>query len=311
FAERRPARFEVGAGPGSQTVSDQQSILTMQDRARDSQRVVLERQLAARKAEAATLQVQHEALARQVRIVGETLAMRQQLLAKGLVSRLVFLETQREHTRLQGEAAQTAENIQRARESVAEAEARLLETEARLASESLAEMGRLSADLAQVHEGVARAVDRVSRLEIRAPVRGVVKDLKVRTVGGVIAPGGPVADVVPIEQSLVAEVKISPRDIGHVRVGQEVGTKVTTYDFARYGTVPGRLAGFSATTFQESDGQVYYRGIVDLAATSLGERNPLLPGMVVQADIRLGNRSVIEYLFTPVYASLASALHER
>lgn len=311
FAERRPALMDAGRGPGAQVIGDQRSILQMQERARDGQRLVLERQLAARRAELDTLEEQHNALSKQTRIVGETLAMRRTLLEKGLVSRLVFLETQRESARLQGEAAQTASNIRRAHEGIAEAEARLLETEARLASESLAEMGRLSADLAQVREGISRAVDRVTRLEIRAPVRGLVKDLKVRTVGGVIAPGGPIADVVPIDQNLVAEVKISPRDIGHVRIGQDVGTKVTTYDFSRYGVVPGRLISFSATTFQEQDGQLYYRGIVDLAVTSLGERNPLLPGMVVQSDIRLGSRSVLEYLFTPVYASLASALHER
>lgn len=154
-------------------------------------------------------------------------------------------------------------------------------------------MGRLSAELAQVREGIARAIDRVDRLDIRAPVRGVVKDMRFRTVGGVVAPGAPVTDIVPMEQGLLAEVKISPRDVGHVRVGQDVVTKISTYDFARYGVVMGKLTSLSAT-FQEQDGQVYYKGFVKLDRVGVGPdpaANPLLPGMVLQADIRLGSRS--------------------
>jgi len=314
FAERRPALLNPTAGPITQIGSDQEAILRVQIRARDSQRAVLERQLAARQAELVTLEEQHGALSSQAQLMGQMLSMRKQLVDKGLISRLVYLETRRETARLAGEVAQTASNIRRAQEGVAEAEARLLETEARLANESLGEMGRLSAELAQAREGIARAVDRVTRLDIRAPVRGMVKDLRFRTVGGVIAPGAPVTEIVPLGQDLVAEVKISPRDIGHVRLGQDVVTKVTTYDFARYGIVPGTLKSFSATTFQDPDGQVYYRGIVQLARGNVGEvpeRNLLLPGMIVQADIRLGNRSVLEYLFTPIYVSLSSAFHER
>jgi HlyD family secretion protein/adhesin transport system membrane fusion protein len=169
--------------------------------------------------------------------------------------------------------------------------------------------------MAQVREATARAEDRVSRLDVRSPVRGIVKDMRTRTVGGVIQPGAVVMDIVPIGQDLIAEVRISPRDVGHIRIGQEVWAKVSAFDFARYGAVPGRLKSFSATTFQDpQDGQLYYRGIVQLARVYVGDRpeqNPLLPGMVVQADIRLGDRSVLEYLFTPIYASLSNAMRER
>ena len=275
FAERRPAQLSGS----QQLVMDQEAVLQTQVRARETQREVLERQVATRRAELATLQAQHAALVRQSEIIGETLEMRLKLLKAGLVSRLLYLET-----------------------------------EARLANDSLAEMGRLSAELAQVREGIARAVDRVTRLEIRSPVRGVVKDLRFRTIGGVVPPGAQVTEVVPIDEGLIAEVKISPRDIGHVRVGQDVTAKVSTYDFARYGVVAGTLSGISASTFQEGDGQVFYRGFVTFEKPGVGdvpERNPLLPGMVLQADIRLGSRSVLEYLLTPIYASLAGAFHER
>jgi HlyD family secretion protein/adhesin transport system membrane fusion protein len=310
FAERRPAQLSGS----QQLVMDQEAVLQTQVRARETQREVLERQVATRRAELATLQAQHAALVRQSEIIGETLEMRLKLLKAGLVSRLLYLETERESARLRGEVAQAVTNMRRAEEAIAEAQARLVETEARLASDSLAEMGRLSAELAQVREGIARAVDRVTRLEIRSPVRGVVKDLRFRTIGGVVPPGAQVTEVVPIDDGLIAEVKISPRDIGHVRVGQDVTAKVSTYDFSRYGVVAGTLSGISASTFQEGDGQVFYRGFVTFEKPGVGdvpERNPLLPGMVLQADIRLGSRSVLEYLLTPIYASLAGAFHER
>jgi len=295
FAERRPAQLSGS----QQLVMDQEAVLQTQVRARETQREVLERQVATRRAELATLQAQHAALVRQSEIIGETLEMRLKLLKAGLVSRLLYLETERESARLRGEVAQAVTNMRRAEEAIAEAQARLVETEARLASDSLAEMGRLSAELAQVREGIARAV---------------VKDLRFRTIGGVVPPGAQVTEVVPIDEGLIAEVKISPRDIGHVRVGQDVTAKVSTYDFARYGVVAGTLSGISASTFQEGDGQVFYRGFVTFEKPGVGdvpERNPLLPGMVLQADIRLGSRSVLEYLLTPIYASLAGAFHER
>jgi HlyD family secretion protein/adhesin transport system membrane fusion protein len=314
FAEQRNPQLNRQGGSNAQLRDDQRTIFRMQDQARASQREVLQRQLAARRAELATIEEQYRALTRQVRSLAQTLAMRRELLEKGLTSRIVYLDTEREHSRLSGELAQSTSNINRAREAVAEAEARLQETENRLATDSLSEMGRLSAELAQVRESLSRAEDRVQRLDIRAPVRGLVKDLRVRAVGGVIAPGASVVDVVPVGQELVAEVKISPRDIGFVKIGQEVWTKVTAYDFARYGIVPGHLKGYSATTYQDPDGQLYFRGVVALTRTHVNEKtgqHPLLPGMVVQADVKLGDRSVLEYLFTPIYASLRSAFHER
>jgi HlyD family secretion protein/adhesin transport system membrane fusion protein len=314
FAERRAPQLNTGGTFGLRLANDQLTILRKQEESRDNQRLVLERQIGTRRAELASLEEQRVALDGQLRIVGRNLSMRRELVEKGLISRIVFNDTEREHVRVKGELAQTLSNMRRASEAIAESEARLLEVESKLASESLNEMGNHAAELAQVRESLARARDRVTRLEIRAPLRGLVKDMRIKTIGGVIAPGAVIVDVVPVSGDLVAEIKISPRDIGHVRVGQEVITKVTAFDFARYGTVPGSLKSFSATTFQDNDGQVYYKGIVELARNHVGAqagRNPLLPGMVVQADIRLGDRSVLEYLFTPVYASLAAAFHER
>ena len=313
FAERRSPSLDAGSGPG--LAADQRAIFRMQEQARDSQRLVLDRQLAARRAELGTLEEQRAALDKQIKIVNQALEMRGKLLEQGLTSRIIYLDTERELARLRGELAQSASNIRRAREGVAEAEARLLETEARLATDSLNEMGRLSAELAQVREAIARAEDRVARLDIRSPVRGIVKDMRSRTVGGVVQPGAVVMDIVPVGQELIAEVRISPRDVGHIRTGQDVWAKVSAFDFARYGAVPGVLKSFSATTFQDpQDGQLYYRGIVQLTRAYVGDRadrNPLMPGMIVQADIRLGDRSVLEYLFTPIYASLSNAMRER
>ena len=158
----------------------------------------------------------------------------------------------------------------------------------RLRREALAERGKITAELAQVREKLKRLQDRVSRLNVRAPTDGYVKGLKVVTEGGVIQPGQPIMEVVPLGRNLIVESRITTRDIGHVQIGQRAKVKIDTYDFARYGPVHGTLVSISATTFQDDDGRPYYKGIIKLDRTYAGRNpkaNPITPGMTVQAEV--------------------------
>ena len=112
----------------------------------------------------------------------------------------------------------------------------------------------------------------------------------------------------------VVETRINVRDIGHVRLGQPVSVKVSSYDFARYGTIAGRLTGISATTFLDPDQNPYYRGKVTLARNYVGAdpaRNVVLPGMTVQADINTGEKTLMQYLLKPIYTSIHDSFRER
>jgi HlyD family secretion protein/adhesin transport system membrane fusion protein len=196
---------------------------------------------------------------------------------------------------------------------LAEARHRLVEADMRLHKEALSEMGDVTAEMAQVHEAIARLEDRVQRLQVKAPLRGVVKGLRVTTPGSIVGPAEPILEIVPTG-TLVAETRISARDIGHVQIGQPVKVKITTFDFARYGAVRGTLIDISASTFADEQGVPFYKGTIWLDQQHAGsdpERNALIPGMTVQADIDIGGKTLLEYLLKPVYASIDTSFRER
>jgi len=295
-------------------VEDQYSLLETQLRAHNSQRKVIESRIQQRAAHVAALEEQKTPLQDRVGISQQLLDMRKTLLDKGLVSRVTYLESERAYSQARGDLTGLQGKIAEARGALGEARNSLLELDAKLRNEASEEMGRVTAELAQVREKLARLEDRVARLEIAAPVRGIVKGLQVKTIGGVVRPGETLMDLVPLGEALVAEVKIKPSDIGHVAIGQPAKVKVSTYDSARFGGIEGTLKQISASTFQEDKGEAFYKGVIELSKDYVGndpKAYPIFPGMVVDADIVTGNRSLFRYFLKPVFRGLDSAFHER
>lgn len=312
FADGRAARLDSREEQGLS--QDQAAILRSQEQARVTQRAVLERQVAGRRQDLAALEAQRETMQRQSRITAEALDMRQRLFDQGLNSRLSLLDIQREQTRVQGEIATVQVNIVRAREAVTEAEQRLVELDARLANESMREFGSVTTELRQIEEARVRLEDRVARTTVTAPVRGLVKDLRVRSEGAVATPGQTLLEIVPVGRELEIDARIQPSDIGQIRLGQSVSVKVSTFDYARFGSVQGEVRQISATTFVDQQGRPYYRAVVGLTRDHVGDdpgRNKLAPGMTVLADIKTDERTILRYLLNPIYRSLDSAFHEK
>lgn len=167
--------------------------------------------------------------------------------------------------------------------------------------------------LEQQHEVVARLKGRVGRLAVKAPVSGIVKGLKINTVGEVVKPGEALMEFVPVDEDLIVAVHISPSDIGHIAVGQSVKVKVSSYDYGRFGAVEGTLTFITATTFTGNKGEKYYRGNIKLKRNYVGENQELklLPGMTVQAGIITGEKTILQYLLKPVQRALEDGLSER
>lgn len=312
FIEDRPPQFPAGVDPG--LVRDQRIVLDAQTSARTSALEVLARQIEQRKTETAVLRDQLDSVESQLRFIREEVAIRAALEAKGLVSRLTYIDTLREEARLAGERDRLAGQIPTAEQALAEAEGRYVDQRMRFAQQAADEMATTTAELAQVRELRANLEDRVRRLTITAPARGIVHDLRIKTLGGVVEAGGIVLDLVPAEETLLAETQVSPRDIGQLSPGQEVAVKLSTYDYARYGTIPGRLVELSPTTFLDPDGHPYFRARIELQSSHVekdGVRLPILPGMTVEADIVTGERTLAEYLLRPVYVALGEAFREQ
>ena len=156
--------------------------------------------------------------------------------------------------------------------------------------------------------------DRLKRTTVIAPVDGIVNRLLVNTTGGVAQPGEPLLEIVPIDDDLIIEVEINPKDIAYVLPGQEAIIKLTAFDFSKFGSLNGEVITVGADTIQKEDGTIWY--ICQLAVeengfTSLGKNIQILPGMVAEADIVSGEKTVLNYLLQPVTKVANEAFRER
>lgn len=295
-------------------VRNERDNLYVQRRDRDNQRAVLQARLRQQQVHIETLKRQRTLLEEQMGIAKQLVDMRATLLEKGLTSRVSYLEALRQYSQTNGMVAENLGKLDQAQEDLAEAESSLLELDSRLRKEAQTELGEVTAELAQVIEAMEVNQDRVNRLVVRAPAEGIVSGSTKRTIGGVVRPGETIMEIVPITDKLEAEVRLSPRDIGHTVVGQPARVEVSTYDASIHGAVDGRLSRISASTFTDENGQPFYKGIVELERDHVGNdtgRYPILPGMEASVDIVTGKRTLLRYLLKPVYRALDGAFHER
>ncbi|PTM44954.1 adhesin transport system membrane fusion protein [Sphingomonas aerolata] len=178
-------------------------------------------------------------------------------------------------------------------------------------------------DLAKVTEQVDSLApvvrgrsDTLSRLTLRSPVRGVVKNIEVSTIGGVVPPNGKLMEIVPLDDRLLIEARIQPRDIAFIRPGQAASVKVTAYDYSIYGGLTGSVVSISPDTIRDEvkPDILYYRVFVRTKADSLtnkaGARFAITPGMVATVDIHTGSKTVLQYLVKPLNRA-REALRER
>lgn len=265
-------------------------------------------------AEVKALQSEAESLERRLEIDREQLDIRKKLKAQGFASIATVLEARRVHERTNSDLIALRGRLESAQEGLNEARIQLLAADAEFANRMTEERTKAVAELAELKELLAKQKDRVMRLLVRAPVQGVVQELVPKAVGQVLQPGELVAKIVPLGEELVAEVQIQPKDIGHINIGDLASVKITTFDPARFGAIEGTVKKISASTFQTPEGTPYYKAVISLAYNFVeagGERHMVLPGMVVNAEIVTGSKSLARYLLKPVYRSLDIAFTER
>lgn len=278
-----------------------------------SQIEVLRQQEKEREAERATLKSQAAGVAEQIRLKNEQVKGRRILAEKGLFPRMDLIEDERELAGLVDNRSVLVLEASRVGERIGEVRQRIIETRARYQSEIATELSQLASEAAETRVAIVRAQDRVDRLLVRAPVSGRVKGLGIKTIGGVVDPGATMMEIVPDDTQLKVEARISTQDIGHVHVGQEANIKVLTYDYSRFGTIPGEIFQISPTTFIDEQGVPFYKADILLESSYVGENADLTisPGMTVIADILTGEKMLLEAIMSPVIKSFDSAFRER
>lgn len=313
FAEGRKPDFSAYRDDHPETVRDQEAFFSGMSRARGEERKVVAEQIVQKRRMISALQSELATARENHAIAADLYNRREQLNRQGYASDIQLLEARRNLNNVSGEIGQLSNRIEVARAEIAEFENRLSSLEAGRRDEAFERLDQIMAEIAQNAETIEKLKERVARLDIRAPTDGLVKGLAVNTLGAVIQPGQVLAEIVPLDERLMVQVKIPPQHIGHVRPGQSVQVKFSSFDFSRYGFVQGRLRQISATTFSGENGERYYEGRIDLEKAHVGDnpQNAIVPGMVVMADIVTGRKTVLDYLLKPIHNALKTAFTER
>ncbi|MCU6670405.1 HlyD family type I secretion periplasmic adaptor subunit [Enterobacteriaceae bacterium H4N4] len=240
--------------------------------------------------------------------------MSEPLVSKGAISKVEMLRLRRGVVETQGQLDSVILAIPRAQAAIKEIESKVGETRGRYRSEALGQLNEARTDLSKIQASGKAITDRVNRTLVTSPVRGVVQQLLVNTIGGVIQPGNDLVEIVPLDDQLLVEAKIRPQDIAFLRPGLEATVKFTAYDYTIYGGLKGRLEQISPDTVTDKDGKSFYIIRLRTDKNHLGtDEKPLLiiPGMVASVDIITGKKTVLTYLLKPILRAKAEAFRER
>jgi adhesin transport system membrane fusion protein len=275
---------------------------------------VLNQQTAQIEQELVESRARQSQLYRSYELSNEELKMSEPLVAQGVMSKVELLRLKRTVNDLRGEMDANRLSIPRIQSSLEEVKQKIDEVTVRFRTDAAKQLSEVKAELARTKEIVFSLKDRVTRTQVRSPVKGTIKVLKINTVGGIIQPGMDLVEIVPIEDNLLVEAKIRPADIAFLRPGQNAMIKLTAYDFSIYGGLPAKLERISADTIvdekDESFYLIYLRTDKNFIDSSKG-RLEIIPGMTATADILTGKKTVLDYLLKPILKAKNEALRER
>ncbi|MGB5455182.1 MAG: HlyD family type I secretion periplasmic adaptor subunit [Gammaproteobacteria bacterium] len=252
-------------------------------------------------------------LRRQLELLQQELKIKKPLVERRIISEVDYLQVQQREAEAEGELEGVNLSIPRIQSTVEEARNKLEQARLEFRNKAKLELNEVMAELSRIAENQTALEDRVSRTTIRSPVKGVVQRLYANTIGGVIAPGGEIMEIVPREDALLIEVRIKPADIAYINVGQEARLKFTAYDFAIHGSLKGIVNFVSADTVTDEEGVSYYVARVRPEKPYLGiKSNPMQikVGMASETDIITDKKTILEYLLKPIHRGLERALKE-
>lgn len=292
-------------------VEEERGMYDARRRELEAQLSIARQQLAQRQQELVEVRSRREQAAQSYDLTARELAMTRPLAASGAVSDVELLRLERDVSRYRGERDQAGAQIVRLQSAIAEASRKVQEQEITFRNEMRNELAETTAKLNSLSEGSTALSDRVQHASVKSPVKGTVKRLLVTTVGGVLQPGKEIVEIVPTDDALLLEARISPKDIAFLHPGQKATVRFTAYDYAIYGGLEAVVDHIGADTVADEDGNAFYVVRVRTLKSSLGEALPIIPGMVAEVDVMTGRKSVLAYLLKPVIRAKSHAFTER
>ena len=295
------------------TAAEQQVFLSRRDQLNRELRV-LDAQLSQRLSELNEVQALRARTRAITAPLSEEIALTQDMFARGLIPQIELLRLQSRMAELTGDIAVSEASELRMNAAIAEAENQIDAARSAYVLTARQRLAKLQVELAIVQETLRSANDRVTRAQLRAPVRGTVNTINAKTIGAVVQPGAPLVEIVPIDDSLLIEADLGPRDIAFVSTGEPASVKISAYDYVIYGALEGQVIRIGADTIASQDGAEFFRVIVRTDKSYLGTEDdplPITPGMIASVDIQTGEKTVLSYLAKPILRAQSEALRER
>ncbi len=277
----------------------------------DAQLGIAREQLSQRTQELNEIRARREQASQAYELTARELTVTKPLAGSGAISEVELLRLERDVGRFRGERDQASAQITRIQAAITEARRKIQEVELNFRNLARVEWSDVQAQVNSLSEGSATLSDRVKHSAMKSPVKGTVKRLLLNTVGGVVQPGSEIVEIVPLEDVLLLEVSIAPKDIAFLRPGLTANIRFTAYDFATYGSMEGVVDLIGVDTVTDEKGNAYYIVRVRTKQASLGEGLPILPGMVAEVDIMSGKKTVLSYLLKPILRAKTHAFTER
>ena len=297
-----------------QLVEDELALYkSRQDRLHSEQRTLNE-QLRQKTQELAEFNSKQQQYRSSLGLIQQELNMSQPLVSSGAISEVEILRLRRSAVEMRGSLDSTTLAIPRAQAAISEIKSKMDESELAFRSDAFKELNKVRTDLQKITATSLAIEDRVSRTTVQSPVYGIIKQLKVNTIGGVVQPGSDLLEIVPLEDNLLIEAKVRPQDVAFLHPGQKAMVKFSAYDYTIYGGLKANLELISADTITDEEGKSFYLIQVRTDKNHLGsDAHPLLiiPGMIATVDIITGEKSVLDYLLKPVLKARTEALRER
>ncbi len=277
---------------------------------RGQQTGIIDEQARARRADIAGLQARLVNLHAEERLMVEQLQKLEAAFREEAISEREVLDKRSSLAALRTRLADVANQIPQSAAQLSESAARRGEVLTHDMQDVKERAAALRLELAKAAQQFTAATDKQAREELRAPIDGIVNKLYVQTVGGVIKGGEPIAEIVPVDKTVLVEAHVAPRDRGNVWPGLPASIKITAYESTLYGGMEAHVIDVSPDVMQDPKGEPYYRVRLSADTTSFGPGKPVIPGMTAEVNIRAGHQTVLDYILGPLIRLRDNALRE-
>lgn len=314
-AEGHALSFPEEVQKGSpESVKAEQDAYDANRRQRDNQESVLREQLTQKQSEVSELSRRISDISNVLQLAQDERGMVAPMVERGAANKMELLQLDRQIASQRTDLNGLRLALPRSQAAVKEAQGRLDEMTSGYKAAAQKELAERTIELNTIKQTLAAYQDRSERTEIRSPVHGKVKTVRITTVGGVAKPGDAIMEIVPLEDLLVVEGRIKPSDIAFIHVGQRAIVRLSAFDFSIYGALEGQVTDISADTITNDKGESFYRVRVQTKETKLEKRGKsfeIIPGMQATVDIVTGEKTVMRYIMKPFVKASTTALRER